>query len=243
MLTITQMRRLTGVSRRTLQDYDHLGLLKHRDTTPGGYWLYAEEDVERLSVIQMLHHFGYTRKEIREVIDDPDISLVQLLDRAQASLERKRDHLSGLLNHIRFIRLQQELPPITIRAINQRSTACSPMPLMDALETLTGSMANSDLMEEAPELLPLLTHISCLLLLDQEPPDSPAVALCVESLLRLVPAALECAPECAADNMQHFLRELAEDNPQMADRCACAAETIRRHANGLPGAGADGKAG
>lgn len=242
MLTITQMRRLTGVSRRTLQDYDALGLLKHRDTTPGGYWLYADEDVERLSVIQMLHHFGYTRKEIGEVIDDPGISLNQLLDRAQASLERKRDHISGLLNHIRFIRLQQELPPITIQAVNRGSMAISPMPLMDALEALTGSMTNSDLMEEAPELLPLLLHVSCLLLLDREPPESQAVADCVENMLRLVPEALECTPESAAENMLLFLRELAEDNPGIADRCDCAMEAIRRHAKGLPGAAADGKA-
>ena len=106
MLTIAQMRQLTGVSRRTLQDYDSLGLLRHRDKTPGGYWLYAEEDVERLTIIQMLHCAGYTRRELQEIVPTPDIAMAELLDRAQASLERKLSQIGALLQHISFLRLQ-----------------------------------------------------------------------------------------------------------------------------------------
>ena len=37
MITLTMLSRETGVSRRVLQDYDRLGLLRHRAETPGGY--------------------------------------------------------------------------------------------------------------------------------------------------------------------------------------------------------------
>lgn len=110
MLTLTQLSQSTGVSRRTLQVYDEMGLLKHRDATPGGYWIYAEEDVERLKLIQLMRGIGYSRKEIVELIGDQDVTLAQLLDKAQASLEKRRSRIDRLLQHIGLLRIHQQLP-------------------------------------------------------------------------------------------------------------------------------------
>lgn len=110
MLTTTQLCDLTGVSRRTLQDYNELGLLKPRNMTPGGYWLYAAEDAERLYIIQLLRRFGYTRKELRDVINDPDAPFEALLDSVQASLAQRREQLDGLMDHIARLRHQPDVP-------------------------------------------------------------------------------------------------------------------------------------
>ena len=48
MKTISQVAGLTGISTRTLQYYDEIGLLKPSETTAKGYRLYGDEALERL---------------------------------------------------------------------------------------------------------------------------------------------------------------------------------------------------
>ena len=43
MKTISQVAGLTGISTRTLQYYDEIGLLKPSETTAKGYRLYGDE--------------------------------------------------------------------------------------------------------------------------------------------------------------------------------------------------------
>lgn len=45
MKTISQVAKLTGVSIRTLQYYDEIGLLKPSELTPAGYRLYDEHSI------------------------------------------------------------------------------------------------------------------------------------------------------------------------------------------------------
>ena len=113
MLSLTQMCQLSGASRRTLQGYDKLGLLRHRRTTPGGYWLYSESDLERLSVIQLLRRHGFSRRELVEIIPDQDLPLEELLESIRASLLLRCHRLELLLS---------QLDPARIRGI-------APMPV------------------------------------------------------------------------------------------------------------------
>ena len=80
MITLTRLCQLTGVSRRTLQGYDEMGLLRHRDTTPGGHWLYDASDAERLAVIQLLRQHGFTRKEILQLLPNLPQPLEEMLE-------------------------------------------------------------------------------------------------------------------------------------------------------------------
>lgn len=48
MKTVRQVAELTGVSVRTLQYYDEIGLLRPAKRTEAGYRLYAGADLERL---------------------------------------------------------------------------------------------------------------------------------------------------------------------------------------------------
>lgn len=49
MKTISQVAKLTGVSIRTLQYYDEIGLLSPSELTPAGYRLYDEMHCKRFS--------------------------------------------------------------------------------------------------------------------------------------------------------------------------------------------------
>ena len=43
MKTVSQVTKLTGISARTLQYYDEIGLLKPSGLTPAGYRLYDDD--------------------------------------------------------------------------------------------------------------------------------------------------------------------------------------------------------
>ncbi|WP_343215675.1 MerR family transcriptional regulator [Eubacterium sp. An11] len=51
MKSISQVTRLTGISIRTLQYYDEIGLLKPSELTASGYRLYNDEALQTLQQI------------------------------------------------------------------------------------------------------------------------------------------------------------------------------------------------
>ncbi len=51
MMTVCEMSRRTGVSIRTLQYYDKIGLLKATAYTEAGYRLYDDSSLDRLQQI------------------------------------------------------------------------------------------------------------------------------------------------------------------------------------------------
>ena len=69
LMKISEITKLLGVSRKALQEYDKMDLVHPTATTEGGYWLYDEDAVGRISTIQLFSMVGYTRKEIKEFID------------------------------------------------------------------------------------------------------------------------------------------------------------------------------
>lgn len=101
MITLSKLMELSGVSRRVLQDYNKLGLLPYRSQTPGGYWLYADNDVERLAVIQLLRHSGCSRQEILQAMNNPDEPFATLSERAQRLLQEKRSQIDSALEQLR----------------------------------------------------------------------------------------------------------------------------------------------
>lgn len=52
MYKLSEVCRKIGVTRRTLQGYNELGLVKPSAKTEAGYWLYDEEAIGKLAIIQ-----------------------------------------------------------------------------------------------------------------------------------------------------------------------------------------------
>ena len=60
MMTVKQMSSLTGVSVRTLQFYDEIGLLKPTQVTEAGYRMYDENTLAVLQQILFFKELDFT---------------------------------------------------------------------------------------------------------------------------------------------------------------------------------------
>ena len=91
LMKISEVTKLVGVSRKALQEYDKMDLVHPTTTTEGGYWLYDDDAVQKISTIQLFSMVGYTRKEIKEFIDT-----VTGFDHVEERQARYRDAIDRL---------------------------------------------------------------------------------------------------------------------------------------------------
>ena len=68
-MKISELEQRTGVSRHALRYYEKQGLLLEVDRRINNYRDYPEEAVQRINMLRQLKEFGFTLKEIREVLD------------------------------------------------------------------------------------------------------------------------------------------------------------------------------
>lgn len=68
MKSISQVAKLTGVSIRTLQYYDEIGLLKPSKLTTAGYRIYDDDALQTLQQILFFKELGFSLKEIKEIL-------------------------------------------------------------------------------------------------------------------------------------------------------------------------------
>lgn len=76
MRTISQVAELTGISIRTLQYYDEIGLLKPSELTQSGYRLYNDDALQKLQQILFFKELGFQLKDIREILEKPDFDRI-----------------------------------------------------------------------------------------------------------------------------------------------------------------------
>lgn len=97
MMTVKQVSALTGVSVRTLQFYDEIGLFKPTKVTDAGYRLYDEKALEVLQQILFFKELDFTLKEITAIMENPQFDKVVAYKKQQELIQIKRDHLNDLL--------------------------------------------------------------------------------------------------------------------------------------------------
>ena len=104
MMTVHEVSRLTGVSIRTLQYYDRIGLLHPTEYTGAGYRLYDDTALETLQQILLFRELEFTLKDIRRIIQNPSFDRRKALDQQIRLLELKKEHLESLIALARGIR-------------------------------------------------------------------------------------------------------------------------------------------
>jgi len=97
MKTVHAVSALTGVSVRTLQYYDQIGLLQPSKRTAAGYRLYSDADLERLQQILLFRELAFPLKEIKTILENPAFDRQQALSRQIELLTLKRDRLNRLI--------------------------------------------------------------------------------------------------------------------------------------------------
>lgn len=98
MMTVHEVSKLAGVSVRTLQYYDKIGLLHPSKYSDAGYRLYVDTDLKRLQQILLFRELEFPLKDIKEILESPDFERRKALDQQIALLKLKKDHLEDLIN-------------------------------------------------------------------------------------------------------------------------------------------------
>ncbi len=97
MRTISQVAELTGISPRTLQYYDEIGLLKPSELTKSGYRLYDDEALQKLQQILFFKELGFKLKEIKEILQKPDFDRIKAFKKQKELLLLKRNRTDRLI--------------------------------------------------------------------------------------------------------------------------------------------------
>lgn len=97
MRTISQVAELAGISPRTLQYYDEIGLLKPSKLTQSGYRLYDDEALQRLQQILFFKELGFKLKEIKEILQKPDFDRLKAFKKQKELLLLKRNRIDRLI--------------------------------------------------------------------------------------------------------------------------------------------------
>ena len=97
MMTVHEVSKLAGVSIRTLQYYDKIGLLHPTGYTDAGYRLYDDADLERLQQILLYRELEFPLKDIREIMSCPEFDRSKALEQQIELLTLKKEHLDHLI--------------------------------------------------------------------------------------------------------------------------------------------------
>lgn len=103
-MTVNDISKLTGVSIRTLQYYDTIGLLKPNGHTEAGYRLYDDTALERLQQILLFKELEFSLKEIKSMINAPDFDRDKAMEQQIELLTMKKEHLENLIDFARKIK-------------------------------------------------------------------------------------------------------------------------------------------
>lgn len=105
MKTVNEVSKLTGVSIRTLQYYDKIGLLNPAGYTEAGYRLYDDTALEKLQQILLFRELEFPLKKIKEIMYAPNFNRRMALDQQITMLELKKEHLENLITFAREIKM------------------------------------------------------------------------------------------------------------------------------------------
>ena len=97
MKSISQVAKLTGVSIRTLQYYDEIGLLKPSKLTSSGYRLYDDDSLQTLQQILFFKELGFQLKEINEILTKPDFDRIAAFKKQKELFLLKRNRINRLI--------------------------------------------------------------------------------------------------------------------------------------------------
>lgn len=98
MKTIREVADLAGVSVRTLQYYDEIGLLKPTKVNDAGYRFYDDAVLEKLQQILFFKELDFQLKDIKEIMSSETYDKTEVFSKQKRLLTVKRDRLNRLLS-------------------------------------------------------------------------------------------------------------------------------------------------
>lgn len=100
MMTVKEIAELTGISARTLHYYDEIGLFVPTSKSEAGYRFYDDKALETLQQILFFREFDIPLKEIKAVMENPDLDRNQILQMQRKMLMVKKERIERLIASI-----------------------------------------------------------------------------------------------------------------------------------------------
>ena len=108
---IGEVAERTGLSVKTIRDYDAAEVLHPSGRTDGGFRLYSEDDVERLLMVRRMKPLGFSLSEAAILVDavrvldeaNPEMDVTAVRARVAAFIrdaETRRERLGGQLEMV-----------------------------------------------------------------------------------------------------------------------------------------------
>ena len=96
-MTLREVCRIIGVSRRAVQGYEKAKLVSATNRTSSGYLLYDDSARERIRRIKLFQEMGFSIKEIQIIIDGPSEVVKSALLERKAQLNTDINHASTMI--------------------------------------------------------------------------------------------------------------------------------------------------
>lgn len=88
-MTLREVCKMTGVSRRAIQGYERAGLVLPTGKNERGYLLYDEDAMERIRQIKFFQDMGFSIKEIKEISIAPRSVLKSAIEQRIMALQEE----------------------------------------------------------------------------------------------------------------------------------------------------------
>ena len=102
-LKVGELARRTRLTIRTLHHYDEIGLLQPSLHTESGHRLYTAGDMARLQQVLSLRQLGFSLEEIRDCLDRPGFSPLEVMRLHVARLREQIELQRGLCERLEAI--------------------------------------------------------------------------------------------------------------------------------------------
>lgn len=187
MKRLSEVCKIVGVTRRTLQEYDKIGLLHPSDKTEAGYWLYDEIAIKQLIVIRIFVECGYERKKIKNILEMPSLDLLSEFGKLITTLEEKRKRIDGMINTVKNFQITNKLPLSTLLAMQRMGVEniYKEKSFVANLQETIAKSASYDENEakEAELYMPFWYALVAIGCYKDKPYDAPEVIECVKTFI------------------------------------------------------------
>ena len=100
MKTVSEIAKITGLSRRAIRFYDESGLLHPTKHSDSGYRLYDDKALEILQQILFFKELDVPLKDIKQILNNSNLDKIALLKSHKEALILKIDRLNNLIGLI-----------------------------------------------------------------------------------------------------------------------------------------------
>lgn len=96
--TLQEVCRELEVTRRAIQGYEKAGLVSATNRNKYGHLLYDETAQQRIKQIRLYQQFGFSIREIKELIDAPNLVVMEALGKRLEYLREEQKNMDVLIS-------------------------------------------------------------------------------------------------------------------------------------------------